>query len=45
MAMEKLEEHRPELKAVAQPLHTDQKTTPAVVPASDEAPASKQLPS
>jgi integrase len=45
MAMEKLEQHRPELKAVAQPLHTDEKTAPAVVPVSDETPAGKQLPS
>jgi hypothetical protein len=45
MAMEKLEQHRPELKAVAQTLHTDEKTAPAVVAASDEAPARQQLPS
>jgi len=45
MAMEKLEQHRPELKAIAQPLHNNEKSTPAVVPASDKAPASKQLPS
>jgi integrase len=45
MAMEKLEQHRPELKSVAQTLHSDEQTAPAVVHASNEAPARKQLPS
>ena len=37
-AMEKLEQHRP---AVAQPLHIEEKNSPAIVPLSEEQPASK----
>ena len=37
-AMEKLEAHRP---AVAQPLHNEEKNSPATVPPSEEQPASK----
>jgi integrase len=45
MAMDKLEQHRPGLKSVAQTLHSDEQTAPAVVHVSNEAPARKQLPS
>ena len=45
MAMQKLEQHQAEQKAVAQALHTDEKAAPAVVSASDDTPDRKQLPS
>jgi hypothetical protein len=43
--MQKLEQHQAEQKTVAQTLHTDEKTAPAVVRASNETPVGKQLPS
>jgi integrase len=45
LAMEKLEQHRAAQTAVAQSLHNDGHSTPAVVPALGEHPASKVLPS
>jgi integrase len=47
LAMQKLERHQQEEQAarVAQALHTAGDSTPAVVPASDDDPAGKQLPS
>jgi integrase len=44
-AMQTLERHQEEKDRVAQALHTSADSTPANVPQSDEAPASKQLPS
>jgi integrase len=45
MAMQKLEQHQAEQKAVAQTLHNDEKVAPAVAPPSDDTPARKPLPS
>ena len=44
-AMQKLEQHQAEQKTVAQTLHSDEKTTPALVRVSSETPVGKQLPS
>ena len=44
LAMQKLEEHRAGQKSVAHALHKDQENAPAVAPASDDHPVSKQLP-
>ncbi|HUE88370.1 MAG TPA: hypothetical protein VMO26_20020 [Vicinamibacterales bacterium] len=45
MAMEKLEQHQAEQKAVAQALHNDDNGAPAIVPGSEDTPARKPLPS
>jgi len=45
LAMKKLEQHQEEQARVAQALHKAGDSAPAVVPASDDDPAGKQLPS
>ena len=45
LAMQKLEQHQSDQKAVAQALHTDDKTPPANVPDSDSLEPGKPLPS
>jgi integrase len=45
MAMRTVEDHRARHAGVAQPLHTDEDASPAVVPGSAEHPADKPLPS
>ena len=45
LAMQKLEQHRDQQARIAQALHTDENSSPAVVSASDDRPAGKQLPS
>jgi integrase len=45
MAMEKLEQHQAERKAVPQALHNDENGAQAVVPGSEDSQARKQLPS
>ena len=45
LAMQKLEQHQEEQARVAQKLHKAGKSAPAVVPTSDDRPATKQLPS